>query len=127
MFAKTVTYNNYNGDEVKETFYFNLTEAELLEMEMSVDGGFSAILQRIIDKKEGPLIIKTFKDLIFKSYGIKSDDGRRFEKSEQISKEFSETPAYSTLFMELVTNAEAAADFVNKVLPNGSPVVNVTN
>lgn len=117
MLKKTITYTDYNGVERKEDFYFNLTKAEITEMELSTSGGFAEMIQRVIDAQDGPTIIKIFKDLVLKAYGQKTPDGKRFVKSEEISKEFSETEAYSILFMELATDAKAAADFVNGIIP----------
>lgn len=117
MLKKTITYTNYNGVQVTEDFYFNLTKAEITEMEMSVDGGFAERIQKIVNAKNQPEIIKIFKKLILDSYGVKSDDGRRFIKNEQLKEDFSQTEAYSELFMELATNADEAAAFVNGIIP----------
>lgn len=117
MLKKTISYEDYNGVTRKEDFYFNLSKAELMEMEFGQVGGLSVMLQKIIDAKDTKQIIETFKKLILKAYGIKSDDGRRFIKSEEISKEFEQTEAYSILYMELATNDTAAADFVNGIIP----------
>lgn len=119
MIKRTMTYEDYNGLTRTEDFYFHLTEAELTEMEMGTEGGLAEMMKRIVDAKDAPAIIKVFKDLILKAYGVKSADGRRFEKSEQISREFEQTPAYSKLFMELATDDKAAADFINGVIPAG--------
>ena len=117
MIKKTITYTDYNGEERKEDFYFNLSKAELMEMELSVNGGFAEMIQKIVDAKDTPSIMKIFKDLILKAYGEKSDDGKRFMKSEEISQAFAQTEAYSELFMELATDDKAAADFVNGIVP----------
>lgn len=117
MIKRTMTYEDYNGLTRTEDFYFHLTEAELTEMEMGTEGGLAEMMKRIVDAKDAPAIIKVFKELILKAYGVKSADGRRFEKSEQISREFEQTPAYSKLFMELATDDKAAADFINGVIP----------
>ena len=116
MLVKTIEYTDYDGETRKETFYFNLTEAERVEMELSKEGGYKAMLQRIIDAKDVPKLTAAFKDLILKSYGIKSDDGRRFIKSKEISEEFSQTPAYSKLFIELLSDTDAAAAFANGIV-----------
>lgn len=118
MIKERITYTDYNGNERTEDFWFNITQAEATEMEMSVDGGISNMLRRIIDSNDTPSIIKTFKELILKAYGEKTPDGKRFMKSEEISRAFSETEAYSVLFMKLAKNAEAAAAFVNGILPS---------
>lgn len=117
MLKKTITYEDYNGVERTEDFYFNLNKAELIEMELGTTGGFSEMLQKIIKAQDTPTIIKVFKDLILKSYGEKSDDGKRFIKSKEISDAFSQTEAYASLFMELSTNDEAASAFINGVVP----------
>lgn len=118
MLKKKIAYTDYNGVERSEDFYFNLTKAELMEMEMSTVGGFTEMVQRIVAANDAPSIIKIFKELILKAYGEKSPDGKRFIKSKEISDAFSQTEAYSQLFMELATDANAAADFVNGLVPN---------
>lgn len=118
MIKKTITYTDYNGVERTENFYFNLSKAEVMEMELSADGGMTAAVQKIIDAKDIPSIIRVFKDLVLKSYGVKSDDGRRFIKSKEISEAFAQTEAYSQIFMELATDAEAASAFINGIIPN---------
>lgn len=117
MLKKSITYTDYNGVERTENFYFNLSKAEIMEMEMSTTGGFAEMIQKVIDAKDAPSIIKIFKDLVLKAYGEKSADGKRFVKSEELSEEFAQTEAYSILFMELATDADAAAAFVNGIIP----------
>ena len=117
MLKKTITYTDYNGVERTEDFYFNLTKAELLEMELGSAGGFAEMIQKIVAAQDAPAIIKVFKDLILKAYGEKSADGKRFIKSDEIRDAFSQTEAYSQLFMELATDADAAAAFVNGIVP----------
>lgn len=117
MLAKEITYKDYNGVERKETFLFDLSEAEILEMELSTVGGFEQYINKIINAQDTPQLVKIFKELILKAYGVKSDDGRRFIKNDKLREEFSQTPAYSKLFMELATNAQSAAEFVNKIVP----------
>ena len=117
MLKKTITYTNYNGIELTEDFYFNLSKAEVMEMEMSTSGGLAEMITRIVAAQDAPAIIKIFKELILKAYGEKSPDGKRFIKSEENSKAFSQTEAYSILFMELATDADAASAFVNGIVP----------
>lgn len=119
MLKRTITYTDYNDVERTEDFYFNLTKAEIMEMELSTTGGLSEMITRIVNAKDAPAIIKIFKDLILKAYGEKSADGKRFVKSPEISEAFAQTEAYSILFMELSTNADAAAKFVNAIVPAG--------
>ena len=118
MLKKIITYTDYNGVERTEPFYFNLSKAELMEMELGVTGGMTEMLDKIIAAKDAPSLMKTFKAMIMKSYGIKSDDGKRLIKSEELSIAFTQTEAYSVLFMELITDDKAAADFVNGIIPN---------
>lgn len=118
MLKKTITYTDYNNVERTEDFYFNLTKAELMEMEMGAVGGLSGMIEKIISAKDVPAIIKVFKELVLKAYGEKSADGKRFIKSKEISDAFSQTEAYSQLFMELATDADAASNFVNGIAPN---------
>ena len=118
MLKKIITYTDYNGVERTETFYFNLSKAELMEMELGVTGGMTEMLDKIIAAKDAPSLMKTFKEMIMKAYGVKSDDGKRLIKSEELSIAFTQTEAYSVLFMELITDDKAAADFVNGIIPN---------
>ena len=117
MLKKTITYTDYNQVERTEDFYFNLTKAEVMEMEMSTSGGMAEMIQRIIAAQDSPAIIKIFKELVLQAYGQKSPDGKRFIKSDEISTAFAQTEAYSNLFMELATDADAAAKFVNGIIP----------
>ena len=120
MLTKTITYTDYDGTERTEKFYFNLTEAELVEMEVSATGGLTRYIEKILEGKDGAKIMGVFKDLLFKAYGEKSADGRRFIKSEELSMAFSQTEAYNKLFMELCTDDKAAAAFVNGIIPVGA-------
>ena len=117
MLKKTITYTDYNGAERTEDFYFNLSKAEITEMEMGVKGGLTETITRIVAAQDSPAIIKIFKDLILKAYGVKSPDGKRFEKSEELSTEFAQTEAYSNLFRELACDANKAAEFINGIVP----------
>lgn len=117
MLTKKITYVDYNGEERTETFYFNINEAELTKLQFMHPGGYSEYLNRIIDAKEVAPLMQAFDDLIDLSYGEKSEDGKRFVKSPELSKAFKETEAYSQLFKELLTNGEAAAAFASGILP----------
>lgn len=117
MIKKTITYTDYNGTERTEDFYFNFSKAEIAEMEMSADGGLSNMLQKIVQEKDTKRIIEIFKDLILKSYGEKSPDGKRFVKNQDLRIAFEQTEAYSNLFMEFATDDEAAADFIKGIIP----------
>lgn len=117
MLKKTFTYTDYNGVERTEDHYFNLSKAELMEMELSTTGGLAEMINKIVAAQDAPAIVKIFKELVLKAYGQKSDDGRRFIKSKELSDSFAQTEAYSQLFMELATDADAAAAFVNGIVP----------
>lgn len=117
MLKKNITYIDLNGVERSEDFYFNLSKPEIVKMQGSVKGGYDVRLKGIAADLNGVNIMEFFEDLIMRSYGEKSEDGRRFMKSDEISRAFMETPAYEVLFEELVTNDRAAGDFVNAVMP----------
>lgn len=117
MLTKQITYTDFFGVERTETFYFNLSQSELVEMQFGTAGGLGAMIQKVVDAKDQQTIIKVFRELILKSYGEVSPDGRRLMKSEELSKAFSETNAYDKLYMELSTDDMAAADFINGVVP----------
>lgn len=117
MLKKTIKYTDYNGVEREEDFYFNLNKAELTEMELSHDGGLTGMIERIVKEQDSKEIIKVFKDLVLKAYGVKSDDGKRFIKNEEVRDSFAQTEAYSELFMELAMDANAATAFVNGIIP----------
>lgn len=122
MITKTIKYTDYNGVEREEKFLFNLSKAELMEMEMGTTGGLTEMIEKIIETHDQPSIIAIFKKLILKAYGEKSADGKRFVKVDDngkpLSTAFSETEAYSILFMELATDDAAAAAFVNGIVPS---------
>lgn len=117
MLKETLKFVDFDGNEREEDFYFNLTKAELLQMELSVKGGFHTYVERIIKSQDTTELIRIFKELLDKSYGVKSDDGRRFIKNEEVLSDFKQTEAYSDLFMMLATDADKAARFVNGIFP----------
>ena len=123
MLKKTISYVDFDGNKRTEDFYFNLTKAEVSEMELSTEGGLTKMLQKIVDTKDSKRIIEVFKDLILKSYGEKSPDGKRFMKTKEITEAFSQTEAYSELFMELAMNADSSAAFVNGIIPQSATKV----
>lgn len=118
MIKKTITYTDFNGGERTEDFYFHLTKAEITKMEMSVNGGMAERIQRIVSAQDQPAIIEVFEDLIKKSYGVKTPDGRGFVKRKEDLEAFMATEAYSQLFMELATDSDAASKFVNGIIPS---------
>lgn len=118
MIKKTITYEDYDGNERTEDFYFNLSKAELTEWELSHAGGLSALLTKIVASNNTPEIMAFFKEIITKSYGEKSLDGRRFVKSPEITEAFLQTPAYDIFFMEIMENTDSMSDFINGLMPN---------
>lgn len=117
MIKKTYKYVDFNGNEREEDFYFHLSESEIVTMDMSINGGLVEKIKRITQTQDTAELIKLFQELIFKSYGEKSLDGKRFEKSDKLSTAFSQTEAYNMLFMELARDADAAAKWINGILP----------
>lgn len=125
MIKKPITYTDYDGVERTEDFYFNLSQAELAEMEMETEGGLQKMIDTIVQTKDSKKIINLFKKIILKSYGEKSADGRRFQKRRDghaLADDFEETEAYSVLFMELATDADAAVKFISGVVPGGNEI-----
>lgn len=122
MYEKKIKFKGYDGVEREQSFFFNLTKAELLDMQFEIQGGFVDRVKRIIEIKDQPTIIKIFKEIILKSYGEKDDDGIHFNKVDPVTgrrlvDRFIETEAYSNLYVELATNEKVAADFINNVIP----------
>lgn len=117
MLIRPITYEDLDGNEVTENFYFNLSKPELVEMEVEYSEGFKAIIEKIIAANDRKGLIEQFKKIVLMTYGIRSEDGKRFIKSDQLREEFSQTPAYDALFMELSTNDGAAVEFLTGVLP----------
>lgn len=117
MYRIEKTYTDFNGVERTESFYFHLSEAELVEMEMGIEGGLVEMIEKIVAAKDAPNLIKIFKELVLKAYGEKSADGKHFRKSDEISTAFSQTKVYSDIFMELAFDDTAASKFVNGIIP----------
>ena len=117
MIKKVISYEDFDGNKRTEEFWFHLTKTEVAELEVSVDGGITKMIERLIQLKDTKRIIEIMKDVIQKSYGVKSPDGRRFIKNKEVLEEFTQTEAYSILFMELATDAEKAVEFFAGVIP----------
>ena len=117
MYVKEIEYTDFNGVTRKEKFYFNLTKAEILDMELGKTGGLTEYIQKILAAQDTPEIMALFKKLLLKSYGVKSDDGRRFIKNDQIREDFEQTQAFSDLYMTLALDDNEAAKFVNAIVP----------
>lgn len=118
MLKKTITYTDFDGNERTEDYYFNLTEAEIAELELSTEGGFRKMVNRITNAKSQLELVALFEKLIMLSYGVKSPDGRKFVKNDEVREEFKSTQAYSDLYMELITDSKKAAEFFNAIVPN---------
>lgn len=116
MIKKSITYTDLNGVERTEDFYFDMSKPEIVKMQASAKGGYDVQLKSIAANLNGALIMEFFENFISKAYGEKSEDGRRFIKSKELSEAFMQTPAYEVLFEELVTDDKKAADFVNAVM-----------
>lgn len=118
MFIKTISYVDYDGVERTENFYFNLSKAEMIMLESTTPGGYTAMLQRIVDSKDNVALMNAFTDLIKRSYGIKSEDGKRFIKNDQVVEDFLNSAAYEQMFLELFTTENAAIEFVRGIMPH---------
>lgn len=119
MHKRLIPYKDFNGVDRKENFYFNLTETELMEMQLSVTGGMQELLKTIVEKQDIPKLMAAFKEIILKAYGEKSPDGRVFNKSPELSAAFEHTNAYNVLYMSLIKDAKVAAEFINAIMPDG--------
>lgn len=118
MLEKKIKYTDFNGIEREETFRFNLSKAEILEMELGTSGGLTQMIEKLVEINDYPQIMKLYKNFILSSYGEKSLDGKHFIKNDQLRESFEQSEAYSVLFMELLSNQEEAAAFVRGVMPN---------
>ena len=116
MLKETIKYVDYNGEQREEDFYFNLSRAELIAMDYSVDGGLKEMIEKIVKEKDTVKIYKMFTDIIYKAYGEKSPDGKRFVKSTAISDSFIQTEAYSELIMKMISEPDYAAKFIEGVI-----------
>ena len=129
MHKETITYEDWNGVERTEDFYFNLTEQELVKLDVQENSALRDKIDRITKAKNQKEILDLFEKIVYQAYGVKSDDGRRFMKSKEVKDEFIETPAYSIIYMKLASDADAAAKFVNETIqkPKNQPVADVTS
>lgn len=124
MLKREITYEDFDGNQRTEDFYFNLTKAELVRLELSETGSFSEMIKKIIASKDNREIIEQFQKIILMAYGIREEGGRRFIKNQQVREEFEQTNAFSELFIELATNEESAAAFMRGIVPSDLGVVN---
>lgn len=121
MFTKKIKYTDYAGETREEEFEFNMTKAEVVEWQYSIKGGINNLFHKIVNDNDQPALVKMIKDLIARSYGERSLDGRKFIKKRNgvpLFEDFEATPAYDVLFMELVQNESAAAEFLNGLMPD---------
>ncbi|MBO7452210.1 MAG: hypothetical protein J6U54_17930 [Clostridiales bacterium] len=118
MVKKTLTYKDFDGNERTEDFYFNLLPKELMDLQTSMKGGLSQMLDKIIKENDQNALYKYFEQLVLVAYGVKSMDGRTMDKSDAAKEDFKSTVAYSDIYMDLATDAKAATDFVNGILPS---------
>lgn len=116
MYKKLIKYEDFNGVQREETHYFNLSKAELMEMELSTEAGVEEMIRMLIATRDNAKIVKIYKDLILKSYGIKSEDGTRFIKTQELRDAFEQSNAYSEFFLELMTNTDEQTAFINGVI-----------
>lgn len=118
MLKKEISYEDFNGEKLTETFYFNLTKPELLELEVSYKNGIEGALKEMLEKDDRSGLLAFFKKTVLHSYGKKSDDGKRFIKTEELTEEFTQTNAYAELYMELLNNSDSAANFISGIVPS---------
>lgn len=118
MLTKKITYTDYNGNERTETFYFNLSKAELTKLQLTYPGGFAEHIEQVVDARDTAKVVDLFNEIIDLAYGEKSEDGRRLVKSKELTDAFKQTEAYDQLFMELITDEDVASKFVNGILPD---------
>lgn len=118
MLKELIEYTDFDGNKRSEYHYFNFTESEIQEMDLRSPGGLEARLKRITEERDPNALVDYFKSLILDAYGVKSEDGRRFIKSKELSEEFAQTGAYNTLFMRLSTDTDYAIKFVKGIIPN---------
>lgn len=117
MLKRNITYEDFDGNECTDVFYFNISKPELVDIEVGHEGGFESMIRRIEESKDNQALVNEFKRLVLLSYGQKSEDGKRFIKNDQLREEFLQTAAYNSLFMELAINDGAAAEFIKGILP----------
>lgn len=117
MLKHEITYEDFNGDKVTETLYFNLSQTEIIDMNLRYQGGLQGLIERITETQDLRTLVEIFKDLLLMSYGVKSEDGKRFVKNDELREQFTQTPAYDLMFMDLATNDDFAAKFITGIVP----------
>lgn len=122
MVAKKITYTDFTGKEITEVFYFNLTQVELAEMNLNIDGGFDQLSDRFKQKPDAAQMVDIFKALMHKAVLEKTPDGKRYVKSKEISDSFVASDAYSQLFIEMILseNSDNVLNFLSKVITRKS-------
>lgn len=117
MLKREITYEDFDGQTVTETFYFNLTKTEIVQLEVDYEGGLETTLRRIITTEDVKALMREFKRIVLLAYGVRSEDGKRFVKNDELREAFTQTAAYDALFIELATSDEAAAKFIKGIIP----------
>lgn len=117
MLKKEVNYTDFDGNEVKDVLWFHLNEIEIKEMDKDISGGLIKYMEKIIDTDNADALIDIFKDLMIRSYGIKTPDGKHFYKNDEIKNDFIHSAVFPKLYMEFITNTNAAVDFINGIVP----------
>lgn len=123
MFKETIDYVDFDGNPRTRVAYFNISKSELIELEASEKGGYSTMIQNIVEEKDPQKLLESFKKILRLSYGIKSPDGDRFIKSDEIWEEFSQTGAYEELYMRLATDSDYSANFIKGIIPNVEEII----
>lgn len=122
MLKKVIKWTDFNGVEREQPFYFNLTKAEMMKMELSTDGGFTEFITRVVQAKDSKTLVELFENFILTAYGEKDADGVHFRKSQEIRDNFASTEAFSVLFMELLTDEAKAIEFINGLAPTDETI-----
>ena len=117
MWKFTAEYEDWNGNPRKRELLFNLTVAEMYSLQNSVKGGIETYYQRILDEQDNVALYKRFEDLVKLTYGVKSDDGERFIKNDEVYNSFKESAAYDVFMQYLLTTEDGAAKFINGIMP----------
>lgn len=117
MLKKRIKFEDFNGEEREEDFYFNLTKTELVKWELGTTGGLQSLIRKIVDTKDSGALLKIFDDIIGMAYGVRSDDGKRFIKSKELTDEFRQTNAYDEMFIEFMQNPDNYNEFLKAIIP----------
>lgn len=117
MFKTTINYVDFDGVSREEDLYFNLTKMEMMDLELSVEGGFSNKLQELLNNNNSFEMFEIIKTFINKSYGVKSDDGRKFIKNDEVLNDFLQSAVYDEFVTSLITNEDNMNSFIIGIMP----------